>query len=252
MARVKKASVKKEVASAKKGEKTLKMKQVMTDPEYKTLKAFIVKKATEMYPTDEKLARNWVAAVLKGWAGNRTFEKIRTNERKMEVAFRIWKSRFFGYGLYGPEKENVEEYRAQLKEELKMFDHKASKARKKHEKKKRESVQGIKDSTNEDSWTVEAAKLANDRTVNKNVDVRKTIRAPSAAKKGKKKAPPTPKEAKAPPIIKQEIITIDDDTKEESEEESSDEESEEESDPFPFEQPSDEAIANISSQVWRT
>ena len=172
--------------------------------------SFVRKTAEKMGPTPPKVAKGWVATVLVAWCGQTIFEEIKTSGRKIELVWRVYHTRFFGYGVIPREDQEddiVADFRDQIREELRVYNHKTSSSRKKHEIKKK-GGQLVKeevtpaDADTKDPWSLEGAKLWNEKTARKNVDVK---RLPTVKREAKK-------ENHAPRRVSNihDIITIDD------------------------------------------
>ena len=167
----------KPTALSKKKKKTA--SALLAEPGNERMKLFIEKKVLEMSPTDPKVARRWCLQLYMGWCGKRIFNRIKMSERKMEIVWRRFKLSFVGYGTnVSPDEEAIEIFRDMVTEELKAVEQKAKLARKKYVETKSKSErpptpppQVQEDTSQLDNFSLEAIKLQNEHTVNKNIDV---------------------------------------------------------------------------------
>ena len=144
------------------------------NPEFKTVDLFLKKKSDEAKILTPERCRQWVYKVLAKWSGVELFYDMCKNQRKMEIAYKLWKAEFYGFGLEGfYDHRVVDIYRAALKIALDEFNVKAALS-----KRKKDDSDLYEDKENEvdyvDYFNLEAAKLKNTRAVKKTIVGRKT------------------------------------------------------------------------------
>ena len=150
------------------------VKKILSDPEYDTVCKFVTKKTVELRPISPKNARKWLIRLLKVWSGPSTWEEIAKNQRKMELVYKCWKNHFFGYGLeIIPKFKVLNDFRTMVRKELLEMNARAQYSRQKHLGKS-PVIDVYSDDDAIDYCSMEAAKLSNMRTCNKNINPQKS------------------------------------------------------------------------------
>ena len=166
---------------------------IMSSNPSDAVRSFVLKKAGELKHLKKIDARMWVLRIIKTWSGPTLWKEVKTNQRKMEIVYKCWTKKFFGYGLHeDPPHEVAIVFRAMVKREVDLMSERAQTARKKYEAKNPNSKvdEFFSDDDGWDYYNQESAKLWNVRTQNKQV-------APHKQKHN------TPRK----PILKRKVIT---------------------------------------------
>lgn len=109
-------------------------------------------------PTTVKL---WLYRLLRMWCGDEMWHDIRTNQRKMEAIFKLWKTQFFGFGLQKlPGRKIMDHFRVQARAVIAEQTARANEAR-------RKSVERMEGEEPADYYNMESAKLWNIHTTRK-------------------------------------------------------------------------------------
>lgn len=156
--------------------------EILSDDSLTAVHSFVQKKVKELHPVPVQTAEKWVLTVVAAWTTPGMWGDISVNQRKMEVIFKLWKDRFFGFGLEQiPEKPILLLFRQLAKKEIDKFNTKAAASRQKHKEKVEEAYS---DDDRVDYFCSHMAKFYNIRTVKKNVA------PPMKSQEKKKRTPP--------------------------------------------------------------
>lgn len=171
------------------------VQEQLSHPEFSTVRAFIAKKAAEMWPTPDFLARKWLLRLIMGWSGPKLWSQIRSNQRKLEVALRIYKTHFMGCSLdHKAPSCTLKFYRNMLTDALRGLDARAGEARRRHNDRKN-GPPALQTPQQTDYFDPAHIKLVNDRTARKNIDLPATANARATRAKPTKRARTTPPSA---------------------------------------------------------
>lgn len=153
------------------------LQEYLSSKENRPMMWFIEQKVKAMTSEEMKpeVVRRWTYQLLAKWSGPALFAEVSKNQRKMEIVHKIWKTSFFGYGLEcPPPKEVLHSFRRALRAELAVHNAKVSLSRQKYnEKTGRASPPKYPEQPH--YFTLEAAKLSNERTLKKNILPRRPL-----------------------------------------------------------------------------
>ena len=148
--------------------------ELFSRPELEAARVFVNKKSCEITPMNSLDAKEWLVRLLRGWCGPKFWNEISTNNRKMEMVFKVWKTDYYGYGLEKmPGKPVLQEFRGRIGVELHKMNLAAQAARQKHLTNKKLELPESGEDAYVDYFVQERAKLANPRTIRKTVVRRK-------------------------------------------------------------------------------
>ena len=155
--------------------------QILEEPEHSTAKLFIGTKVLELGPFQSLDGRQWLFRLLRGWTGTKIWKEIKTNRRKMEVVYKLYKAEYYGYGLEQlPDKTVRQEFRGKLRVEMAKFNKSADQSRKKFLAHKGVMAQRTRvqyeESENEGYFNQNRAKLSNKRTAQRKIAQKKRRR----------------------------------------------------------------------------
>ena len=147
--------------------------KILSIERHKTLRIFIDKKVAEMSfssPGMRKTGKRWLFKVVRVYSGKEVWNDICSNLRKMECVYKVWMTRFHGYGL---EKnlgvKIIGRFRTEASAELRRMNQKAVASRKKYDEKKKKQEEVYSDDDAVDYFNMERVKLWNNRTSKKNI-----------------------------------------------------------------------------------
>ena len=131
-------------------------------------------------PGMQKTRKRWIFKVVRVYLGKEVWDDISSNLRKMDCVYKVWMSRFHGYGL----ERNlgvkiIGKFRAEAARELSKMNQKATASRKKYDEKRKRQEEVFSDDDAVDYFSMEKTKMWNERTCKKNI----APKVPTSAKR---------------------------------------------------------------------
>ena len=160
--------------SAKPAKKGVKLMDIIHEPENQLFMKWCDEKSRKLKAVGKKTAFRFYARLFTTYLPKWMWEEVRSNKKKMELVWKVWKDdlHFFGMGPDLPEKV-IEKFVNMAHEALVTFNEKSDASRKKHRDSKTPIIVDLlSDDEGAEEYSrgrVLDAKLANVRTARKSV-----------------------------------------------------------------------------------